>query len=128
MHTLKAKIIQIKLLSKGETVGYNRTHTLEKNSRIAIINIGYADGLMRSGGNSKHNVHLHGRYVPIIGNVCMDLTMIDITDVSAAELGDDVELFGKKVDIRSLAKINNTIPYELLAGISTRVKKVYVRS
>ncbi|MDB0070926.1 alanine racemase, partial [bacterium] len=75
-----------------------------------------------------HSVHLHGRYVPIIGNVCMDLTMIDITDVSAAELGDDVELFGKKVDIRSLAKINNTIPYELLAGISTRVKKVYVRS
>lgn len=128
VHTLKAKIIQIKLLSKGETVGYNRTHTLERNSRIAIINIGYADGLMRSSGNSKHSVHLHGRYVPIIGNVCMDLTMIDITDVSAAEVGDDVELFGKKVDIRSLAKINNTIPYELLAGISTRVKKVYVRS
>lgn len=128
VHTLKAKVIQTKLLSMGETVGYNRTHTLERDSRIAIINIGYADGLMRSSGNGKHKVYLHGRYVPIIGNVCMDLTIIDITDVSAAQVGDDVEVFGKKVDITSLAKINNTIPYELLAGMSTRVKKVYVRS
>lgn len=128
VHSLNAKIIQIKLLSGGDTVGYNLTHTLERDSRIAIINIGYADGLMRSSGNGKHKVYLHGRYVPIIGNVCMDLTIIDITDVSAAQVGDVVEIFGKKVDITSLAKINNTIPYELLAGMSTRVKKVYVRS
>lgn len=128
VHTLKAKIIQIKSLVKGETVGYNRTHTLERDSRIAIINIGYADGLMRSSGNGKHKVYLHGKYIPIIGNVCMDLTIIDITDVSAVKVGDDVEIFGKKVDITTLAKLNNTIPYELLAGISTRVKKVYVRS
>ena len=128
VHTLKAKVIQIKSLSKGETVGYNRTHILDKDSRIAIINIGYADGLMRSSGNSNHKVYFHNKYVPIIGNVCMDLTMIDITDISAAQVGDDVELFGKEVDITLLAKINNTIPYELLAGISARVKKVYVRS
>ncbi len=128
VHTLKAKIIQIKSVVKGATVGYNRMHTLQRDSRIAIINIGYADGLMRGSGNGKHKVYLGGKYVPIIGNVCMDLTIIDITDVAAAEVGDDVEIFGKQVDITALAKLNNTIPYELLAGISTRVKKVYVRS
>ena len=128
VHTLKAKIIQVKPLRKGDTVGYNRAHTLDRDSQIAIINIGYADGLMRSSGNSKHKVYLHGSYAPIIGNVCMDLTMIDITDISLATVGDHVEIFGKMVDISMLAKINNTIPYELLAGISTRVKKVYVRS
>ncbi len=128
VHTLKAKIIQIKSLSKGDAVGYNRTHVLQRDSVVAIVNIGYADGLMRGSGNSKHRVYLHDKYVPIIGNVCMDLTIIDITDEGTAQMGDDVEIFGKKVDLSSLAEINNTIPYELLAGISTRVKKVYVRS
>lgn len=127
VHTLIAKIIQVKKLTKGETVGYNRGHILKRDSRIAIINIGYADGLMRNSGNSRHKVRMKNKLIPIIGNVCMDLSMIDITDISDVKIGDEVEIFGKEVDIRVLADINDTIPYELLAGISTRVKKVYVR-
>jgi len=128
VHTLLAKVIQVKTVKKGETVGYNRTHTLDRDSQIAIINIGYADGLMRNSGNGRHQVLLHNQLCPIIGNVCMDLTIIDVTKVNHIEIGDTVEVFGKSIDIVQLAKINNTIPYEVLAGISTRVKKVYVRS
>ena len=128
VHTLIAKIIQVKSIKKGETVGYNRTHTLDRDSKIAVINIGYADGLMRSSGNGRHSVMLHNQLVSIVGNVCMDLTLIDVTDVDIVEIGDQVEVFGKSVDITQLARANDTIPYELLAGISTRVKKVYVRS
>ncbi len=128
VHTLIAKVIQIKSIQKGETVGYNRTHTLTRDSQIAVINIGYADGLMRNSGNGKHHVMIHNQLAPIIGNVCMDLTLIDVTDVVSIKVGDPVEIFGKHVDILQLADLNGTIPYELLAGISTRVKKVYVRS
>lgn len=128
VHTLVAKVIQIKTILKGETIGYNRTHTLDRDSKIAIINIGYADGLMRSSGNGRHHVMLNNQLLPIIGNVCMDLTLIDVTDVDLVQIGDQVEIFGKSVDITQLAKSTSTIPYEVLAGISTRVKKVYVRS
>lgn len=128
VHTLIAKVIQIKSIPKGETVGYNRTHKLTRDSKIAVINIGYADGLMRSSGNGKHKVKIHNQMVPIIGNVCMDLTLLDVTDIETITIGESVEIFGKSVDITQLAKVNGTIPYELLAGISTRVKKVYVRS
>lgn len=128
VHTLIARVIQIKSISKGETVGYNRSHILSRDSKIAIINIGYADGLMRSSGNGKHKVLINDQLAPIIGNVCMDLTLVDVTDISAIKIGDPVEIFGKHVDIIQLANLNDTIPYELLAGISTRVKKVYVRS
>lgn len=128
VHTLIAKVIQIKSIPTGETVGYNRTHRLTRDSKIAVINIGYADGLMRSSGNGKHDVMIHNQMVPIIGNVCMDLTLLDVTDIETIKIGDPVEIFGKSVDITQLAKVNSTIPYELLAGISTRVKKVYVRS
>jgi len=128
VHALFAKVIQVKEIKQGETIGYNRNHTLQRDSKIAVINIGYADGLMRSSGNGAHSVMIHNHLVPIVGNVCMDLTLIDVTDVPSVELGDQVEIFGKEIDINQLAKVNNTIPYELLAGISTRVKKVYVRS
>lgn len=127
VHTLKAKVMQIKSLKKGSAVGYSRSHILKKDSDIAIINIGYADGLMRLSGNSNHHVFVNERHVPIIGSICMDLTIIDVTDVDL-NVGDEVEIFGKNIDIKKLAEASKTIPYEVLARISNRVKKVYVRS
>lgn len=127
VHTLSAKIIQIKTLKIGDYVGYNRRHKVERPMTIAVLNIGYADGLIRKAGNSNFNVLLHGRSVPIVGNVCMDLTMIDITEVHNAQEGDDVILFGKQNPIEQLASVCNTIPYEILCRIAPRIKRNYLQ-
>ncbi len=123
--TLKSTILQIKPVTPGETVGYGRMGRPDKNSRIAIIPIGYGDGLNRRLSNGKGKFLVRGKLAPIIGNICMDMTMIDVTGTSARE-GDEVIIFGGNPSVISMARTLDTIPYEVLTGISERVKRVYI--
>ncbi|MBN2662623.1 MAG: bifunctional UDP-N-acetylmuramoyl-tripeptide:D-alanyl-D-alanine ligase/alanine racemase [Bacteroidales bacterium] len=123
--TLKTKIIQIIKVKANETIGYNRAAKVKVDSDIATIPIGYADGLNRLLSNGVGKVRVNDKIAPIIGNICMDLTMIDITGIKAKE-GDEVIIFDEKNSIVELAKLQNTIPYEILTSISQRVKRVYV--
>ncbi len=123
--TLKTRITQIKNVYKDETVGYGRKWKAKCNSKIAIIPIGYADGLSRQLSSGVGEVLINGQKVPIAGNVCMDLCMIDITGIDANE-GDEVIIFGDEYPASEIAKKLNTIPYEIITGISERVKRVYL--
>jgi len=118
---LKTTITQIKTLKAGETVGYGREGALARDSRIATVKIGYADGYSRLFGNGVGKMLVNGRLVPTIGNICMDMCMLDLTDLPAGE-GDEVTVFP---DLAEAARAIGTIPYELLANISARVKRVY---
>ena len=122
--TLKTTISQIKPVGKGETVGYSRMGIVAKNSVIAVVRIGYADGYPRLLGNGTGKMLLNDQFVPVIGNVCMDMTMLDVTGVEAAE-GDEVIVFGEKLPVSKVAEWAHTIPYEILTNISQRVKRVY---
>jgi alanine racemase len=122
--TLKTTISQIKTLGIGETVGYGRIGTRDRPTKIATIAIGYADGFDRRFSNGRGYGLVHGQLAPVIGNVCMDMTMLDIGDIPAKE-GDEVTIFGEGIDLTDLAKCIGTIPYELLTHISNRVKRVY---
>ena len=124
--TLKTTILQIKNLKSGETVGYGCKEILDHDARIATIRIGYADGLSRQFGNRKGKVLINGSYAPIIGDVCMDLCMVDVTDIKAEE-GDQVVIFGKDLSVVEMSKSINTIPYEILTAVSPRVKRVYIK-
>lgn len=124
--TLKSTIAQIREVPLGETVGYNRKGILSRNSRIATIRIGYADGYSRRLGNGKGYMWVKGKQAPVIGNICMDMTMIDITDIPEAMEGDEVEVFGKHIPVQEIAAATDTIAYEVLTGISQRVKRIYV--
>jgi alanine racemase len=121
---LKSIVSQVKSISPGESVGYGRAFTAEKETRIAIVPIGYADGLTRSLGNGRGHLLVAGALVPIIGHVCMDMCMLDVTGLEVSE-GDEVIVFGPERPIRELAAEMGTIPYEVLAGLSRRVKRVY---
>jgi alanine racemase len=122
--TLKSSISQIKTIQKGETIGYNRKGIAREEMKIATIAIGYADGFNRSLSNGVGSVLIHGKFAPVVGNVSMDLCMIDITGIEAEE-GDDVIIFGKDYPVTELAKATGTIPYEIMTGISRRVKRIY---
>ena len=122
--TLKTTISQIKKIKKGESIGYSRKGIAEKDSSIATVRIGYADGYPRNLSNGIGKMWIKGNLVPVIGNVCMDMTMLDITGADAAE-GDDVIVFGEQLPVTDLAQWANTIAYEILTGISQRVKRVY---
>jgi alanine racemase len=122
--TLKSTIAQIKHLKAGDTVGYGRAGMINKDSIVATVRIGYADGYPRTLGNGKGLMMVAGSLVPVLGNVCMDMTMIDITGVSANE-GDEVIVFGESPSVKELAQWAGTIPYEILTNISQRVKRVY---
>ena len=122
--TLKTTISQIKHLKKGDSVGYGRVGKVSKNKTIATVGIGYADGLSRKLSNGKGSMLVNGALVPIIGNVCMDMAMLDITGIEAKE-GDEVIVFGDNPRIETVAQAAETIAYEILTGISTRVKRVY---
>jgi Alr-MurF fusion protein len=126
VHTLKAKIIQIKNLEKGDSIGYNRRYKATQHMKIGILNIGYADGLMRQCGNEKYSVKYGDQLAPILGNVCMDLTIIDLSNIPAIEEGDEVVIFGKSHPIESLAKICHTIPYEILTRLAPRIVRRYI--
>jgi alanine racemase len=122
--TLKTIISQIKEIKQGETVGYGRQGKASKNLRIATLAIGYADGYRRSLSNGKGKVLVNGKTCPIIGNVCMDMCMADVTAANASE-GDEVIVFGKDLSVIEMAAEIGTIPYEILTSISERVKRVF---
>ena len=124
--TLKTHISQIRSVPKGESVGYSRKAVMQKDSVIATIGIGYADGFPRMLGNGRFTVLVHGSEAPVIGNVCMDMSMIDVTGISASE-GDEVLIFGTEKSIEQMAEALGTIPYEILTQVSQRVKRVYYR-
>lgn len=125
--TLKTNILQIRKVVVSDTVGYSRKGTLTRDSIIGAIPIGYADGFNRKLGNRNGKVLVNGCFAPIVGNVCMDVCMIDLTDVPNVKEGDTVILFGKGHPIQGVADTLGTISYEVLAGISKRVKRVYYR-
>ena len=122
--TLKTTISQIKQVKKGESVGYNRKGVVDKDSLIATVRIGYADGYPRILSNGNGKMLLNEQLVPVIGNVCMDMTMLDITGIDAGE-GDEVIVFGEKLPVTKVAAWANTIAYEMLTNVSQRVKRVY---
>ena len=122
--TLKTTILQIRELEKGETVGYSRKGKITKHSRIAAIPIGYADGLDRHLGNGKAYCLVNGQKAYYVGNICMDVCMIDVTDIECQE-GDSVEIFGPNLPVHVLSDILGTIPYEIISTVSIRVKRVY---
>src|SRR5690606_126426 len=122
--TLKTSISQIKHLAKGQSIGYGRMGKMQEDGQIATVPIGYADGYDRRFGNGKGYVSIHGKKAPIIGNVCMDMCMVDISGIDA-RVGDEVVIFGKYPSVIDLAETIGTIPYELLTNISDRVKRVY---
>ena len=124
--TLKTTILQIKELDADQTVGYSRRGVLSRKSRIAALPIGYADGVDRHLGNGKGYVIINGRQAPYVGNICMDVCMVDVTDIDCQE-GDKVEIFGDQLSVCVLAKWLDTIPYEILTSVSSRVKRVYYR-
>lgn len=122
--TLKTTISQIKKIKAGESVGYSRKGIAEKDSEIATVRIGYADGYPRSLSNGVGKMWVKGKLVPVMGSVCMDMTMLDITGTEASE-GDEVIVFGEVLPVTHIAQWANTIAYEILTGISQRVKRVY---
>ena len=122
--TLKTTILQLRHVPKDETVGYSRKGKLTRDSVIGAIPIGYADGLNRHLGNGHCYCLVNGRKAPYIGNICMDVALIDVTDIDCKE-GDSVEIFGNNLPVTVLSDALDTIPYEVLTSISSRVKKVY---
>jgi alanine racemase len=123
---LKTSISQIRQISAGQTVGYGRKGQVNRDSEIAVLPIGYADGYDRRLSNGVGKVFLKGKIVPMIGNICMDMCMIDVTGVNAS-VGDEVELMGNHILVSDMAQAIGTIPYEILTGISQRVKRVYLQ-
>ena len=123
---LRSVIISIKEWPAGTTIGYGRHGVLERDSRIATVNIGYADGFDRHFGNGRVSMWVGGKLCPTVGNVCMDAVMIDVTG-APCKVGDTVEIFGEHVPIEQLSEARGTIPYEILTSVSPRVKRVYYR-
>ena len=125
--TLRTTILQLRHVPKDETVGYSRKGILTRDSVIAAIPIGYADGLNRHLGRGACYCLVNGQKAPYVGNICMDVAMIDVTDIPCQE-GDAVEIFGEHLPVTVLSDVLQTIPYEVLTGVSGRVKKVYFQS
>ena len=124
--TLKSVISQIRTIDKGESVGYGRRFIADRSTKVATIPIGYADGIRRSWGNGVGYVTINGKQAKIIGSICMDMLMVDITDIDCKE-GNTVIVFGENPTVPFMAKQLNTIPYEILTSISQRVKRVFFR-
>jgi len=124
--TLVTTIAQIHTIKAGDTVGYNRKGKVYRDSTIATIRIGYADGLNRKLGNGNGFVFIKGKRAPILGTVCMDMAMVDITDISNVYEGDAVEIFGPNISVSEIANAIGTIPYEVLTSIGQRIKRVYI--
>jgi alanine racemase len=122
--TLKTTILQIRNVPQEDSVGYSRKGKLNRDSRIAAIPIGYADGLNRRLGNGNAYCLVNGQKAPYVGNICMDVCMIDVTDIPCKE-GDKVIVFGTELPVTVLADVLETIPYEILTSVSNRVKRVY---
>lgn len=125
--TLKTTIAQIRKVAAGETVGYGRAGKVDWDKTIATVSIGYADGFHRALGNGKGFLLVNGQLAPVIGNVCMDMLMVDITDIKDVKENDTVIVFGEKPTLLEVANWAGTIPYEMLTGVSGRVRRVYLQ-
>lgn len=123
--TLKSGIAQLKKLNAGESVSYNRKAVLASPATIATIRLGYADGYPRRLGNGVGRVWIKGQLAPVVGTVCMDMFMVDVTGIPDLKEGDEVIIFGKELPVEAVAAAAGTIPYEIMTGISQRVKRVY---
>ncbi len=124
--TLKSIISQIRTINKGESVGYGRRFIAIKQTKIATIPIGYADGISRQLGNEVGYIFIKNKKAPIIGSICMDMLMVDVSEIDCKE-GNEVIIFGKNPTVNEISKLINTIPYEVLTSISQRVKRVFYR-
>ena len=127
--TLRTRIVAIKHLAAGETVGYGRAGRLTRPSVTATIPVGYADGLDRHLGCGRWSVLVAGSPAPIVGRVCMDSCMIDITEIAGVEEGDEVTIFSPEAgnDLETMARVLDTIPYEIMTSVSNRVKRIYLK-
>ncbi|MEQ8532362.1 MAG: alanine racemase, partial [Imperialibacter sp.] len=123
--TLKTVVSQVRRLTAGQTVGYSRAGKTDKDTDVATIAIGYADGYSRALGNGRGKVLINGQLLPTIGSVCMDMTMVDVTGVDVQE-GDEVIVFGENPSTKEVAEWAQTIPYEILTSVSERVKREYL--
>ncbi|MES2881205.1 MAG: alanine racemase, partial [Bacteroidota bacterium] len=123
--TLRSTIAQIKRVDAGSSVSYNRSGVVHRPSIIATVRIGYADGYSRRFGNGVGKMLVNKKLVPVIGAVCMDMAMIDVTDIPNVQEGDEVIVFGEGLPIQEIAEWINTIPYEIMTSVSARVKRVY---
>lgn len=123
--TLRSTIAQVKRLKKGESVSYNRKGIVKRDSVVATVRIGYADGYSRGFGNGIGKMMVNEKLAPVIGNVCMDMAMIDVTEIEGVKEGDDVIVFGSQLPVQNMATWINTIPYEIMTSVSQRVKRIY---
>jgi len=123
--TLRSTVAQLKYLKAGDSVSYNRRGIVKRDSTIATIRLGYADGYPRRLGNGTGQMFINGKLAPVIGTICMDMTMIDVTDIPNVQEGDELIVFGKELPVQTLAEWAGTIPYEIMTGVSQRVKRVY---
>lgn len=124
--SLHTTISQIKQVKAAERVGYGSATMLHRDSVIATVGIGYADGYSRALSNGRGSMHLKGKPARVLGNICMDMTMLDITGIADVQEGDEVQVFGDQLSVADVAQWAGTIPYEILAGISSRVRRLYV--
>jgi alanine racemase len=122
--SLLTTILSVKTVKAGETIGYGRHTTLTEDRQIAVIPIGYADGFDRRFSNYGGEVIVRGKRCPVVGNVCMDQAMVDVTGADA-HVGDSVEVFGERLPLQELSDRLGTIPYEVLTSVSRRVQRVY---
>lgn len=125
--TLKSIISQIRIVEPGESIGYSRKYLVQKPTVVATLPIGYADGIRRSWGNEKGYVLINHKKAPILGNICMDMLMVNVSKIEC-KVGDEAIIFGEKPSVKEIAKSIDTIPYEILTGISKRVKRVYYKN
>lgn len=123
--TLRSTVAQIKQVKAGESISYNRRGVVNRDSKIATVRIGYADGYSRRFGNGVGKMLVRGKAAPVIGTVCMDMTMLDVTDIEDVKEGDDVIVFGPALPVQEVAGLIQTIPYEIMTSVSQRVKRVY---
>jgi len=121
----KSSVSQVKTVKAGNGIGYGFTDSADKDREIAIIPIGYADGLKRNLGEGAGRVYVKSTYAPIVGRICMDMCMVDVTGLGVLP-GDRVEIFGDKIPVSELAEKCNTIPYEIITSIPPRVKRIYL--
>jgi alanine racemase len=124
--TLTTTIAQVRKVAKGQTVGYGLAAVMEQDTIIAVVNIGYADGYPRALGHGIGEMWLAGNRVPVVGHICMDMTMLDVTHIPEVAAGNEVEVMGIHVPLGELAAKAGIIPYEIMTGISARVKRVYL--
>lgn len=125
-HTLTARVLQIKALATDETTGYNRSGSSQTSTDIAVISVGYADGILRACGRGNHHFTINDQSYPTIGNICMDVSMLNLGLDHNVKVGDEVIIFGPNNSIESLAKSCNTITYEVISRIAPRVKRTYI--